>query len=73
VILNAFVSELVTEKKVGVDRLDPESCESETLRGRGFPSSEPRASRNAIEGAPSFYVCGFGSACRCRWNSDLTS
>jgi hypothetical protein len=72
VALNAFVCELVTEKKWGVDRLDPGSCESEILWGRGFPSSEPRASRDTVEGAPSSYVCGFGSACRCRWSSDLT-
>jgi hypothetical protein len=42
----------------GVDRLDPGSYESEVFRGRGFPSSGPRASRNAVEGAPSSYICG---------------
>jgi hypothetical protein len=42
----------------GVDRVDPGSCESEHLRGRGFPSSGPRTSRNAVEGAPSSYACG---------------
>jgi hypothetical protein len=34
-----------------VDRLDPGSCESEIIRGRGLQSSEPRASWNAVEGA----------------------
>jgi hypothetical protein len=28
-------------------------------RGRGVPSSGPRASRNAVEGAPFLHVCGF--------------
>jgi hypothetical protein len=40
----------------GVDRVDPGSCESENFRGRGFASSEPRASRNAVEGTPSPYA-----------------
>jgi hypothetical protein len=52
----------------GVDQLDPGSCESEIFRGRGFPSSGPRTSRNAVEGAPSSYVCGLGSAYPCRWS-----
>jgi hypothetical protein len=68
VTLNAFVCELVTER--GVDRLDPRSCESEILRGRGFPSSEPRASRNVVEGVLSSYVCRFGSTRRRRRSLD---
>jgi hypothetical protein len=42
----------------GVDRVDPRSCESEIFRGRGFPSSEPRTSRNTVEGALSVYARG---------------
>jgi hypothetical protein len=38
--------------------VDPGSCKSENFRGRGFPSSESRMSRNAVEGAPSSYACG---------------
>jgi hypothetical protein len=35
----------------GVDRPDPELCESEIFWGRDFPSSGPRVSRNTVEGA----------------------
>lgn len=42
----------------GIDRVDPGSCESENFWGRDFPSSEPRTSPNAVEGAPS--VCAHG-------------
>jgi hypothetical protein len=42
----------------GVDRVDPGSCESENFRARGFPSSEPRTSRNTAEDALSSYACG---------------
>jgi hypothetical protein len=38
--------------------VDPGSCESEIFRGRDFSSSEPRTSRNAVEGAPSVYARG---------------
>jgi hypothetical protein len=55
VLLNALsVSRWVR----GVDRVDPGSCELEIFWGRGFPSSEPRMSQNAVEGAPS--VCARG-------------
>jgi hypothetical protein len=48
VVLNALsLSRWVS----GVDRIDPGSCESEIFRGRGFSSSGPRASQNAVEGA----------------------
>jgi hypothetical protein len=42
----------------GVDRLDPRSYGSEIFWGRGFSSSGPRTSQNAVEGAPYSYVCG---------------
>jgi hypothetical protein len=48
----------------GVDRLDPGSCESEIFRGRGFSSSGPRTSRNAVEGVPSSYACGLNRRIR---------
>jgi hypothetical protein len=48
----------------GVDRVDPGSCESENFRSRGSLSSEPRASRNAVEGAPSVYTCGLDRCIR---------
>jgi hypothetical protein len=51
VALNVFVSRYVTER-MGVDRLDPGSCESEIFRSRGLQSSEPRVCWNAVEGAP---------------------
>jgi hypothetical protein len=53
VALNAFsMSRWVRE----ADQVDPGSCESEIFRGRGFPLSESRTSRNAVEGAPSVYA-----------------
>jgi hypothetical protein len=42
----------------GVDWVNPGSCESENFWGRGFLSSEPHMSRNAVEGALSSYACG---------------
>jgi hypothetical protein len=34
----------------GVDRIDLGLCELEIFRGRGFPSSGPRASQSVVEG-----------------------
>jgi hypothetical protein len=60
--IECFVSEQVGE---GVD---PRSCESEIYRGRVFPSSEPRTSRNAVEGASSVIHAWLGSVYLCRWS-----
>jgi hypothetical protein len=48
----------------GVNQVDPGSYESEIFWGRGFPSSEPRTSRNTVEGAPSVYARGLDRCIR---------
>jgi hypothetical protein len=58
----ATLVEVVALNALSVSRwvrgVDPGSCESENFWGRGFPSSEPRTSRNAVDGALS--VCARG-------------